>query len=332
MLNAEQLALLFGALTALAVLVYAILDGYDLGVGMLLPRNQQQKADTMIASIGPFWDANETWLVLAVGLVLIAFPKAHSEILQALYLPASFMLIGLILRGVAFDFRAKAKSKRKDLWDSVFKGGSYITSFFQGYMLGSYVMGFEHSAAAIGFCTLSGIGVVAAYQFIGAAWLIMKTEGELQQDAIQWCQRTLRICAIGVALVSVVNPIIHPQVMALWFELPMALVLLPLPIICFGLMFLLGVTLPKLALKPEKGVWLPFAIAAMVFCLCFFGLAYSFYPYIVPGKLTLIDTLAAPESLNFLMFGVLFVVPTIILYTAYSYRVFWGKVTPLSYY
>ncbi|CCQ10521.1 Cytochrome d ubiquinol oxidase subunit II [Pseudoalteromonas luteoviolacea B = ATCC 29581] len=332
MLNAEQLALLFGALTALAVFVYAVFDGYDLGVGMLISSKKSEDADTMIASIGPFWDANETWLVLAVGLVLIAFPVAHSEILQALYLPTSFMLIGLILRGVAFDFRAKAKSKRKALWDKVFKTGSYLTSFCQGYMLGSYVMGFESSIGALIFNLLSGFGVVAAYQFIGAAWLIMKAEGELQQQAIRWCQWALRICAIGVVLVSLVNPIVHPQILALWFELPMALVLLPLPIICFALMLLLDVSLPKLALKPQTGAWLPFAIAVCVFALCFFGLAYSFYPYIVPGKYTLIETLAAPESLNFLMFGVLFVVPTIVIYTAYSYRVFWGKVTPLSYY
>ncbi|MFC3032607.1 cytochrome d ubiquinol oxidase subunit II [Pseudoalteromonas fenneropenaei] len=332
MLNAEQLALLFAGLMALAILVYAILDGYDLGVGMLLPNQEQDKADTMIASIGPFWDANETWLVLAVGLVLIAFPLAHSVILQALYLPASFMLVGLILRGVAFDFRAKAKSKRKDMWDKVFKGGSYLTSFSQGYMLGSYVMGFETTIVAHLFSILSGIGVVTAYRFIGAAWLIMKTTGELQQQAIHWCQTALRVSAIGIALVSIVNPIIHPNVLALWFELPMALVLLPMPMICFGLLVLLELTLPKLAQRPEQGAWLPFAIAAMVFCLCFFGLAYSFFPYVVPGKLTIFETLSAPESLNFLMFGVVFVVPTIIAYTLYSYRVFWGKVTPLSYY
>ncbi|KAF7764636.1 cytochrome d ubiquinol oxidase subunit II [Pseudoalteromonas citrea] len=332
MLNPEMLSYVYGGLMALAILVYAILDGYDLGVGILLPTNNDTDADTMIASIGPFWDANETWLVLAVGLALIAFPTAHSVILQALYLPITIMLIGLIIRGVAFDFRAKAKIKRKKRWDTMFKLGSILAAFMQGYMLGLYVMSFDTSILSILFALLSGAGVVGAYTLIGAAWLVLKTEGELQFKAIHWCQFAGRITFIGVIAVSIVNPLINSDVYKAWFESQMPLILLAPPVLCLALFIVQDRVLNKLKRNNEKRGWLPFLISAVIFILCFFGLTYSFYPYIVPGQLTIFEAVAAPESLNFLLYGVIVVVPTIILYTLFSYRVFWGKVQPLSYY
>ena len=186
MMDAYWLAIIFIGLMGLSVLVYAILDGYDLGVGILLPMGEADEAqrDTMIASIGPFWDANETWLVLAVGIMLIAFPAAHSVVLFHLYIPVAIMLIGLMMRGVAFDFRAKAALDHKLAWDRTFKAGSLLTTLAQGYMLGLYVMGFEASLSAHWFALLSGLGVTLAYSYIGAAWLIMKTEGELQKRAV----------------------------------------------------------------------------------------------------------------------------------------------------
>ncbi|CAH9065320.1 Cytochrome bd-I ubiquinol oxidase subunit 2 [Pseudoalteromonas holothuriae] len=332
MLDAHTLSFVYASLMALAILLYAILDGYDLGVGILLPTNNEEHADTMIASIGPFWDANETWLVLAVGLALIAFPLAHSMILQALYLPITVMLIGLIIRGVAFDFRAKAKTKRKSMWNKLFKIGSFISAFMQGYMLGLYVMSFEHSALATTFAMLSGIGVVAAYALIGAAWLVLKTQGQLQLSAIRWCQIAGRMAFFGVIGVSTINPVINHSVYERWFESSIFLLILPIPIICLTLFVLLDRVLIKLKEQPNVGAWLPFLISCVIFMLCFFGLLYSFYPYVVPGKLTIFEALAAPESLNFLLYGVIVVVPTILAYTAFSYRVFWGKVRPLSYY
>lgn len=332
MLNPEMLSYVYGGLMALAILVYAILDGYDLGVGILLPTNNDTDSDTMIASIGPFWDANETWLVLAVGLALIAFPMAHSIILQALYLPITVMLIGLILRGVAFDFRAKAKIKRKKLWDTMFKLGSILAAFMQGFMLGLYVMSFETSTLSLLFALLSGAGVVGAYTLIGAAWLVLKTEGELQSKAIHWCQFAGRVTFIGVIAVSIVNPIINSSVYKVWFESQTLAVILMLPVLCLALFIVQDLILETLKLNNKKRVWLPFALSAVIFILCFFGLTYSFYPYVVPGKLTIFDAVAAPESLNFLLYGVVVVVPTIIMYTIFSYRVFWGKVQPLSYY
>ncbi|MBE0370101.1 cytochrome d ubiquinol oxidase subunit II [Pseudoalteromonas aurantia] len=332
MLSPEMLSYIYASLMALSILVYAILDGYDLGVGILLPIKHDEHANTMIASIGPFWDANETWLVLAVGLALIAFPAAHSIILQALYLPVTIMLIGLILRGVAFDFRAKAKTKRKQLWDTIFKAGSIISAFMQGFMLGLYVMSFEITVVSFTFAMLSGAGVVAAYTLIGSAWLILKTEGELQLKAIQWCKTAGRITFLGVIAVSIINPLINNDVYTRWFESNLFTLLLCVPLLCLSLFFIQDKTLKRLVLTPTKRAWQPFIISACIFGLCFFGLTYSFYPFVVPGQLTIFEAVAAPESLNFLLYGVAIVVPTIITYTIFSYRVFWGKVQPLSYY
>jgi cytochrome d ubiquinol oxidase subunit II len=332
MLNPEMLSYVYSVLMALAILVYAILDGYDLGVGILLPIDNDTDADTMIASIGPFWDANETWLVLAVGLALIAFPTAHSVILQALYLPITVMLIGLIIRGVAFDFRTKAKMKRKKLWDTMFKVGSILSAFMQGFMLGLYVMSFDTSVLSLLFAAFSGIGVVGAYSLIGSAWLVLKTEGALQLKAINWCQFAGRITFFGVISVSIINPIINDDVYNAWFNASVLWLIVPPPLLCMILFVVQDCALSKLKINSAKGAWLPFLFSALIFVLCFFGLTYSFYPYIVPGQLTIFDAVAAPESLNFLLYGVIIVVPTIVLYTLFSYRVFWGKVQPLSYY
>ena len=332
MFDQSTLAVIFVSLMGLAALMYAILDGYDLGVGILLPIDNEQHADTMIASIGPFWDANETWLVLAIGLLLIAFPSAHSIVLQALYIPCTIMLIGLIMRGVAFDFRAKAAISHKRQWDIVFKSGSIIASLAQGYMLGLYVMGLDNSFEAHGFALLSAIGVCAAYTFIGSAWLVMKTEGILQQKAIEACKLTVAIAFTGVLLVSFVNLQLSPAIFEKWFTLPFALILLPIPVICACFFILCRLVLTKLAEQPDKGASLPFILALLIFTLSFFGLAFSFFPEIVPGKLTIWQSVAAPESLNFLLWGAIIVVPTILAYTAFSYRVFWGKVEELKYY
>jgi cytochrome d ubiquinol oxidase subunit II len=180
MITDDSLPVIFAGLMALSIIVYAILDGYDLGVGILLPLQNNDQADQMVASIGPFWDANETWLVLAVGLLLIAFPSAHNAILKALYIPSAIMLVGLILRGVAFDFRAKVAQVNKHRWNQIFKLGSCVASASQGYMLGSFVMGFEESATAYIFSVLSALGVTCAYALIGSTWLILKTSDALQ--------------------------------------------------------------------------------------------------------------------------------------------------------
>ncbi|TWX50212.1 cytochrome d ubiquinol oxidase subunit II [Colwellia hornerae] len=332
MFEENTLALIFVSLMGFSILLYAILDGYDLGVGIMLPLDQTDNADTMIASIGPFWDANETWLVLAIGLLLIAFPAAHSYIFKELYLPTAVLLISLVLRGVAFDFRAKAAFGHKPTWNKVFKTGSLLASLSQGYMLGMYVMGFESTVAAYFFSVLSAFGVAAAYSYIGACWLIMKTEGELQIQAVAWAKKSGLICFIGIIAVSFVNPLINPGVYEKWFTWPNTLLVLTLPIICFALFIFSLIQLKQLPKMNDKGCWRPFVAAVIIFTLCFFGLAFSFFPYIVPNKLTIWETAAAPESLSFLLWGTLIVVPVIFSYTAFSYRVFWGKVRELRYY
>ncbi len=334
MIDAYYLPVIFVGLMGLAIVVYAILDGYDLGVGILLPLvpEDESKRDTMIASIGPFWDANETWLVLAVGIMLIAFPAAHSIVLFHLYIPVLFMLIGLILRGVAFDFRAKAAIAYKPLWDKVFKAGSLLTSLSQGFMLGMYVVGFEYSYISIAFCVLSALGVTAAYTYIGAAWLIMKTEQQLQKQAITWALWAGRATFVGVLAVSAVNPIVNPLVFERWFAYPLVSFILVIPVLCFAAFLANEIVLKQLPKTGDRYCWLPFILVMCIFTLSFTALAFSFFPYIVPGTLTVWQAASATESLAFIFVGTVIVVPIILLYTVFAYRVFYGKARPLDYY
>ena len=337
MINADTLPIIFIALMGISILIYAILDGYDLGVGILLPLKpdalNQAHRDDMIASIGPFWDANETWLVLAIGLLLIAFPKAYNAVLFELYLPATLLLFGLILRGVAFDFRAKVGTHYlKKIWDYIFKTGSLIASLSQGYMLGIYILGFEQSTASVVFSLISAFCVTAAYTYIGACWLIMKCENDLQQHAICWARRSGWLMAVGVILVSIVNLLISNDIFNKWLHSLYGFVLLPVPLICLMLFWINDRLLARPPKQIEAASWIPFVNTMLIFVLCFIGLAFSFYPFIIPQQLTIWDAASASESLSFLFWGAIFIIPTILLYTVYSYRVFWGKTQPLDYY
>jgi len=330
--NGQWLPLVFMALMGISILAYVILDGYDLGVGMLMSRASDAEKEKMIASIGPFWDANETWLVLGVGILLVAFPMAHGVILTALYLPTAVMLGGLILRGVSFDFRAKAKANHKHLWDKCFIGGSLISALAQGYMLGLYIVGFEETFATFAFGLLAGACLAAGYCFVGAGWLIMKTEGELQKKAIKWARIALWGTAFGMAIVSISTPLLSLRIFDKWFSLPNFFLLLPIPMMTGLLIMVLEVVLRKLPRPNDRYCWVPFAGSVGLFLLGFHGLAYSFYPYIVPDKITIWQAASAPESLMIILVGALIVLPCIIGYTIFAYRVFWGKVKELSYY
>lgn len=330
--EAYWLPIIFTALMGLSLLVYAVLDGYDLGVGILLPGDSEADRDIMIASIGPFWDANETWLVLGVGLLLIAFPAAHSLILYHVYIPVTLMLAGLILRGVAFDFRTKAPADHKRLWDRSFQFGSLLATTSQGFILGLYVMGFESSLAAYFFATLSAICVTAGYSFIGAAWLILKTEGKLQQRAIRLTRRCGWLTALGIVAVSLVNPLISPEIFERWFAGGYTILLLLIPTACLVSFIVVDRYLRHCPYENDFGSWIPLASITLIYLLCFIGLGYSFYPYIVPGQMTIWQAAAQPEALWFLLWGALIVLPTILGYTVFAYRVFWGKATHLTYY
>jgi cytochrome d ubiquinol oxidase subunit II len=323
------------------MLVYVILDGYDLGVGILLPlAKDDSERDLMIASIGPFWDANETWLVLGIGILLVAFPLAHGVILTNLYLPVVLMLIGLILRGVAFDFRVKVQAQRKRLWDHLFFVGSLLAALAQGLMLGQWVTGFAGTPAAWLFALGIGVALAGGYVLLGAGWLIMKCERRLQERAVRWARFALWFTAAGIGAVSITTPLMSQRIFAKWFSLDTFFALLPIPVMSVGLVVLLAIFLTRLAEDTHTGnqfglqrwAWAPFAGAAWLFILAFLGLAHSLFPYLVLDRITLWDAASAPESLRFVLWGVMVVVPAIIGYTAFSYRVFWGKTGPLSYY
>ncbi|MBX9925007.1 MAG: cytochrome d ubiquinol oxidase subunit II [Hyphomicrobiaceae bacterium] len=326
------LPLVFAGLLGLSILIYVVLDGFDLGVGILLPQARgDEERDTMIASIGPFWDANETWLVLAIGILLVAFPAAHGEILGALYLPVAVMLIGLILRGVAFEFRVKAPAGQKALWDRCFFGGSLAAALAQGFMLGLYVMGLDWTLWNVAFAALTAVSLAVAYSFIGAAWLIVKTDGLLQDAAITWARRALAGVIVGLAAISAATPLVSARIFDKWFAWPEVLLLSPLPVASAALVALIRVWLGRLADDPHRQAWLPFAAATALFALGFVGMAYSFYPYIVPDRITIAEAASAPESLAIILWGVIFVLPAIIAYTALSYVIFRGKAKRLSY-
>lgn len=325
------LPLAFAGLMGFSILIYVILDGFDLGIGVLFPWSSDAEKDQMISAIGPFWDANETWLVLAIGLLLVAFPAAHGTILTALYLPVAVMLIGLILRGVAFEFRAKTTGSAKSSWNRIFFLGSLSTTLSQGYMLGFYIMGLGATAAHHAFAALTALCLGAGYAFIGSCWLIIKTEGQLQIKAVRWAKFALIGTVTGFLAISIATPLVSPRIFAKWFSIPEILLLAPLPIMSAALVAAVWFVLKRLPAAKDRFRWLPFIGGAGLFTLAFAGLAYSFYPYVVPERLTIYEAASAPESLFIILIGAVFVLPAIMGYTILAYIVFRGKATALSY-
>jgi cytochrome d ubiquinol oxidase subunit II len=327
----DHLPVIFAGLMGVAILLYVILDGYDLGIGMLMAVAPEPDHDTMIAAIGPFWDANETWLVLAVGLLLVAFPAAHGLILTALYLPVLVLLIGLILRGVAFEFRAKAHGAERRWWTLAFIAGSSSAALAQGWMLGIYVLGLDASWAAFGCAALVAVCLAAAYALIGATWLILKADGSLQQRAVAWARQSLALALLGMVLISIATPLASPRLFAKWFEWPTIAYLSPIPIAAGFAFLALWRMLARLPQPGDRGSLAPFLLTAGIFGLGFLGMAYSFFPYVVPDRLTVWQAASAPEALSLILVGTLFVLPMILGYTALSYRIFRGKARGLTY-
>lgn len=332
---AGWLPLAFMLMMGLAILAYVILDGYDLGVGILLESAEPDQKDLMIASIGPFWDANETWLVLGVGILLVAFPAAHGVILGELYLPVTAMLVGLTLRGVAFDFRVKAKADHKHLWNRAFFAGSLLASLSQGFMLGRVVTGFSGDSWSGLFALGIGASLASGYTLLGATWLIIKTSGPLQLRAVRWARRSLLLLALGIAAVSMATPLFSNQIYEKWFSLQNLLVLWPIPVITGALFFVVFRSLRRLPVRLEQGNnygdWVPFGASVGIFLMAFHGLAYSLFPYLILDRMTIWEAASAPESLMIIFAGAAVVLPVIIAYSAYAYRVFSGKATNLEY-
>jgi cytochrome bd ubiquinol oxidase subunit II len=331
----DWLPVIFLIVMGLAMLAYVVLDGYDLGVGILLRRASKADKDMMVSSIGPFWDANETWLVLGVGILLTVFPAAHGIILGSLYLPVALMLIALILRGVAFEFRVKAREVHRPWWDIAFYAGSLGTALSQGWMLGSYITGFESGWAAWGFAALIALCLAAGYALLGATWLVLKTEGVLQLRAIRWARGALLLTALGVLAISVATPWISERIFAKWFTLPYIVLLAPLPIMTALLFFIIHRSLARLPTRLAQGNaygdWVPFACAVGIFMLAFYGLAYSLFPFLVIDRMTIWQAATSPESMKIILAGALIVLPMIVGYTVVVYRVFSGKARAMSY-
>ena len=325
-----MLPVIFMALMGISMLVYVVSDGYDLGVGMLMHRATDAEKDVMVASIGPFWDANETWLVLGIGILLVAFPKAHGLVLGELYLPVTLMLIGLTLRGVAFDFRVKAKDTHKQTWDRLFFAGSLLASVSQGWMLGRYISGFGEGWNYPLFAGAIAIALPMAYVLLGAAWLVMKTEGELQERAVAWARTAWGPMVAGMVLISMATPWISATVRERWFALPEIIALMAIPLVT-GIALVTVRALLKSQIVRGPLCWLPFVLLIGVFVLGFLGLAYSIYPFVVIDRLTIWQAASSPAALKVILFGVCISVPAIAGYTVFSYRVFRGKTGELKY-
>ena len=327
----QTLPLFFMAVMGLALLAYVVLDGYDLGVGILLPFATDDEKDVMVSSIGPFWDANETWLVLGIGVLLIAFPEAHGIVLSALYLPVAVMLIGLILRGVSFDFRVKARAAHKSTWNRLFATGSLATAMAQGWMLGSYLTGFDHGLWPSLFSLGIALTLPTGYALLGAGWLIMKTGDALQLKAVRWARMVLWPMGAALVAISLASPLVSQTVFERWFSMPQFIGLLPIPVACAVAFYAtFHVTAQPRVVAAGYG-WVVFASTVLIFVMAFLGLAYSLYPYIVIDRLTVWQAASATKSLLFIFVGVAITLPAIIVYTVFMYRVFWGRARELSY-
>jgi len=329
-----DLAVVWACLIAFAVAAYVVMDGFDLGIGILFPRFRVGKErDTAMNAIAPVWDGNETWLVLGGGGLMAAFPLAYAVVLPALYAPLIAMLLGLVFRGVAFEFRWRDPAHRA-FWDFAFCGGSLVATFAQGVTLGALLQGITVKGRGYGggwwewlspFSLLTGASLVLGYALLGAAWLIWKTEGPLRDDARRFARVLLPLMLAAIALVSLATPFLEARYFQRWFAWPGLLVSVPMPL----LVGLTGFLLFR-ALKGTRD-WLPFALTLALFALCMAGLGISIWPDVVPGRLTIWDAAAPDRSLGFMLIGAGVMVPVILTYTAWAYWVFRGKVDEAGY-
>jgi len=320
---------LWAGIIALAVFMYVLLDGFDLGVGMLFGFAPDESArDLMMASVAPLWVGNETWLVLGSMGLLAAFPAAFAVLMPALYFPILVMLIGLVFRGVAFEFRVLSGT-RQGLGNRAFQWGSLAATYAQGVVLGNYVQGFAVSGREFAgtsldwvrpFPLLVGAGLVYGYGLLGACWLVLKTEGHLQQWARRWALRLLVGVLAFIAMVSIWTPFMQEGIYRRWFSWPNTALLAPVPLITAGLAWWAWSSLRK---GRDAA---PFLAALGLFAMCYLGLGISLFPLVVPYALTLHQAAAAPDSQVFLGLGTLFLLPIILMYTGWSYWVFRGKV------
>jgi len=331
-----DLPLIWAGLIAFAVLAYVILDGFDLGIGMLFPLFKDEKdRDVMMNSVAPVWDGNETWLVLGGGGLLAAFPLAYAVILPALYAPLIAMLLGLIFRGVAFEFRWRT-ARWKPVWDWSFTLGSFIATLMQGIALGGLIQGIKVADRAYAggwwdwltpFSLLTGLSLVIGYTLLGACWLIIKTEGPLQDRCYLLARRLSVLLMAMIGLVSLWTPFLDAQFLARWFTWPNIAITAPMPILVLAMSGILW-----RGLHDHRREKTPFIAALTLFVLSYIGLGISFWPLMVPPSITFYDAAAPDSSLGFLLVGAVILLPIILAYTAYAYWVFRGKVDRHAHY
>ncbi len=324
-----DIAIIWAAIIAFGVLAYVALDGFDLGIGVLFPfMRKEADRDTMVNAVAPVWDGNETWLVLGGGGLMAAFPLAFSILMPALYAPIIAMLLGLIFRGVAFEFRFRTR-RGKIWWDVAFAVGSIVATFAQGVVLGAFVQGIavEGRQYAGGwfdwlsaFSLFTGAALVAGYALLGAGWLVLKTEGELQERMFRAVTPLTAVVLLFILGVSLWTPLIDTAIAHRWFSWPNMLFLAPVPMLVAAC----GVGLFTAA-QNRNETW-PLPLALGLFVLSYLGLGISLFPYVVPRSVTIWDAAAPPESLLFLLIGGLILLPIILIYTGYAYWVFRGKV------
>ena len=326
-----DLPLIWAVIIIFGVMMYVVMDGFDLGIGMLFPFVKgEQDRDVMMNTVAPVWDGNETWLILGGAGLFGAFPMAYAVVLEALYLPLILMLIGLIFRGVAFEFRFKAKADKRHIWDKAFIWGSLIATFFQGVALGAFLEGFKvvdrHFVGGTldwltPFSLFCGLGLIVAYTLLGCTWLIMKTEGPLQQKMHDMARPLALVLLVVIGIVSLWTPIAYPQIADRWFSMPNLIWFMPVPLLVLVTFYGL------LKAVARNAHYTPFLLTLVLIFLGYSGLGISLWPNIIPPSISIWDAAAPPQSQGFMLVGTLFILPFILMYTFWSYYVFRGKVT-----
>ncbi|MFC3908040.1 cytochrome d ubiquinol oxidase subunit II [Legionella dresdenensis] len=328
-----DLPLIWFLIIGFGLMMYIVMDGFDLGIGILFPFiSDKEERDLMVNTVAPVWDGNETWLVLCGVGILAAFPKAYATILTALYLPLILMLCGLIWRGVAFEFRFKATENHKPFWDKAFIWGSFVATFFQGVSLGAFINGFKlefqgSEIVFIGgsldwltpFSVFTGFGLVVAYALLGCTWLIMKTENQLQKKMLTIAKPALLLLLMVIVIVSIWTPLSHEYIANRWFSLPNLFLLAPFPFIAFAAAWFMY---KKLGQETHTA---PFILTLIIIFTGYLGLGISLWPDIIP-HISMRDVAAPEQSMGFALVGALFIIPFILVYTSWAYYVFRGKI------
>jgi len=323
-----MLPIYFAGILAFIIIMYVVLDGFDLGIGILFPFTQNERdRDQMMNSVAPVWDGNETWLVFGGAMLYGAFPKVYGLLLPILYMPIMLMLVALIFRGVSFEFRFKAE-KEKYLWNWIFSISSIAAAFFQGVILGCFVQGFQVNKNLIiinnadwmtPFSLLTGIALVCGYALLGATWMIIKSEKRLQKRMIFSAKGLLVLVSFFLVFISIWTPLHSNEVFNRWYSFPNIFYLAPLPLVTAVMVFLTWKSLSK------GDEYKPFIFSIIIFLCSYIGIAFSLYPYLVPHQVTLWEAAAPDSTLRFLLIGVIIMLPILFAYTIYAYRVFKGK-------